>query len=377
MAAYGHFHPLVPLARAFGDAGHDVAFATSASFADRVASAGFELLPAGMDEDELERRHAPYRRQAREIPPDRRRPFAFTSRFALIEAPAKLAALRELVEAWEPDLLVHEAADLAAPIAAASAGVPRANHSFGRIIPRPCLERAAVETERLWNEAGLEAEPLCGSYAGPYVDICPPSFQSEPLPAGSRVQALRPLFPPPRDERPPAWLERLPDRPTVYVTLGTVHNDLAVFRVVLDALADLDCNVVATLGRDNDPTALEPVPSNATVERYVPQSFLLPRCSAVVAHGGSGSILATFAEGLPTLLVPQGADQFDNAGRCAALGAGRVLMPDDLTPEAVRDALLALLEEPSYRASAARLAAEIAALPPPEEVVPVLAAAAA
>ena len=50
IAAYGHFHPLVPLARAFADEGHDVAFATSASFADRVHRAGFDLLPAGIDQ---------------------------------------------------------------------------------------------------------------------------------------------------------------------------------------------------------------------------------------------------------------------------------------------------------------------------------------
>ncbi|HSV66149.1 MAG TPA: hypothetical protein VLJ59_09630 [Mycobacteriales bacterium] len=31
------------------------------------------------------------------------------------------------------------------------------------------------------------------------------------------------------------------------------------------------------------------------VERYVPQSVVLPRCSVVVSHGGSGSVIGALA----------------------------------------------------------------------------------
>src|SRR3569623_1483937 len=47
--AYGHLHPLVPLARAATDAGHEVAFATGAALARAVAHAGFRHFPAGLD----------------------------------------------------------------------------------------------------------------------------------------------------------------------------------------------------------------------------------------------------------------------------------------------------------------------------------------
>ena len=60
---------------------------------------------------------------------------------------------------------------------------------------------------------------------------------------------LRPTYPPDPGERLPDWVEGLDERPLVYVTLGTIFNDLSVFRVLLDALADADCNVVATIGR--------------------------------------------------------------------------------------------------------------------------------
>ena len=59
VAAYGHFHPLVPLARAFVDDGHEVAFATSASFGEHVRATGFDVLPvyakneAGLSESQI------------------------------------------------------------------------------------------------------------------------------------------------------------------------------------------------------------------------------------------------------------------------------------------------------------------------------------
>ena len=67
-----------------------------------------------------------------------------------------------------------------------------------------------------------------------------------------------------------------------------------------------------------------------------------------------------------------GADQPQNADRCAALGVGLVLDVIAATPEDVRDAVSAVLSEPSYRAAAERIRDEIAALPGPEHAVALL-----
>ena len=332
------------------------------------------MLPAGVDQSELTARFAPYRERLVTMPVPERRPFAFTWRFGTLEAPTKVPALQEIVSAWNPDVVIHESADLAAPIVASALGLPTVHHSFGRLVPMQCFERAADETAHLWRDVGLEPEPLCGAFRGVYVDICPPSFQAGGLPDGTTSQPERPVFPAAPGTSAPGWLDELSERPMVYITLGTVHNDASLFRLLLDAVADLDANVVMTVGRDNDPGLLAPIPPNAVVERYIPQSYVLPHASVVVAHGGSGSILATFAHGLPTLLVPQGADQFENAARCAELGAGLVLMSGDVTVAAVRDAVQSLLRERSYRERAHALATEIAAMPDPAEVAERLAA---
>ncbi len=155
--------------------------------------------------------------------------------------------------------------------------------------------------------------------------------------------------------------------PTVYVTFGTLWNrDLDAFRVVLAALAAHPVDVVVTLGVDGDPAALGAQPENVHVHRFIPQAELLPRCDAVIAHGGAGTMLGALAHGLPLLLLPQGADQHFNAERVVAAGAGLSLAPPQATSAAIARAIDTLLGDARLRAGAQRVAGEIAAMPGPD-----------
>jgi UDP:flavonoid glycosyltransferase YjiC (YdhE family) len=360
-AADGHFLPLLPLASAVRRSGHDVVFTTASSYADRVRREGFEVLVAGMDLDELERRFAGTREQLRtsHLPPPERRARAFSGRFAAIEAPAKVDELFAAAESWMADAIVHEPADLSAPLVAARLGLPSVQQSFGRAIPARALRAAAELVAPLWERAGIDPDPFAGVYRGAFVDICPPSLQEETPPEGVPVHRLRPV------ERGAGDRE---DPPLVYVTLGTVFNRPALLRDLLHAFASLPCRVLMTVGSNLHPGSVGPVPKNAEVVRYVPQLEILPRASAVVSHGGSGSTLGALAHGCPIVFVPQGADQFENALATAAAGAGIVVMPDHQSVPTLRDALLTILRERSYTEHAAALAEEIAALPGPARV---------
>jgi UDP:flavonoid glycosyltransferase YjiC (YdhE family) len=356
----GHFLPLVPLAHAFRERGDTVAFAAAGSFAPLAERAGLELLPTGLDEQEVNARFAPARKQSQTLPIPERRPFVFTQRFALIEAPARVDALRERAESFAPDLIVHDASELAAAVVGAQLGLPTVHHSFGRMIPWNAIEIAATAVAPMWERAGVELEPHAGMFRGAFVDIAPPSLASERPPAGTTVLLRRPVE---------AQLsEQSGERPLIYVTLGTVVKSTHTFDVLLAALAGLDADVILTTGWQNDPSELRTIPPNATVERYVPQEEILPRCSLIVTHTGSGSMLGALAHGIPMLAVPHAADQFENAAASAAAGAARIVMPDDLSETAVRDAAHALLDDPSYRDAARAVAAEIAAMPSATDV---------
>ena len=160
----------------------------------------------------------------------------------------------------------------------------------------------------------------------------------------------------------------------MYFTLGTVFNlesgDL--FSRTLAGLRDLPVKVVATVGEGIDPDELGPQPANFRIARYIAQESILPKCSLVVSHGGSGSVLGALAHGLPMVLIPMGADQPLNAARCEQLGVGRALDPIAASPESVGEAVSIVLADPRYRQTAERFRDEIAALPGPGHAVRLL-----
>ena len=167
----------------------------------------------------------------------------------------------------------------------------------------------------------------------------------------------------------PGELQHLTGRPLVYATLGTVFNDPRLLAAVVAAVASLPVSVMATVGFDVDPAAYGSQPEHVHLAQFVPQDDLLPHCAAVVSHGGSGTFLAALAHGLPQVLVPQGADQFLNAGAAERAGVAIVLRGAEQDPERVRDAVSTVLDDPGFAARAALAAEEIAAMPSADEVV--------
>ena len=125
----------------------------------------------------------------------------------------------------------------------------------------------------------------------------------------------------------PAWGD--PAAPLVYVSFGSEagasHHFPGLYRRAAEALGELPVRTLITIGDRRDPAELGPLPPSVRVERWVPQAAVMPRASAVVAHGGSGSTLTALAAGVPLALVPLFVDGPANARRVAELGAGIAL----------------------------------------------------
>jgi len=180
---------------------------------------------------------------------------------------------------------------------------------------------------------------------------------------------IRPqLFDNAGNETLPGWVAQLPDRPTLYATLGTeVNKEPGVYpdvlQTIVSGLRDAPANLIVTVGRDNDPAEFGPQPPNVHIERYIPQSLLLPHCDLIIMHAGSNSLLAALDTGLPMVLVPLIADQFYNAHVAQSLRLGQVLQREQLTPSNIRAAAEEVLNNSVYRRTVARLGAEMHALP--------------
>ena len=88
-----------------------------------------------------------------------------------------------------------------------------------------------------------------------------------------------------------------------------------------------------------------------------------------MSHGGSGALLGATNAGVPMLAIPQGADQFLNAQRIVETGIGLRLLPDELDPVAVDEAVVTLLEDRRYADCVGEVRSGIAEMPLPDEVV--------
>ena len=147
--------------------------------------------------------------------------------------------------------------------------------------------------------------------------------------------------------------------PLVVVSFSTSYQaQVPALQRVVDALADLKVRVVVTTGPSVPTGAVRPR-ANTTVTGFVPHDRLLPYASLVISHGGLGTVMAALSQGVPLLCVPMGRDQFLNASRVEALGAGTMIGPDSHV-DTIADAVRTLLDERSIaRESAERMAAVI------------------
>ena len=103
--------------------------------------------------------------------------------------------------------------------------------------------------------------------------------------------------------------------------------------------------------------ARRPCRANVLLVDRAPHQLLFPRASAVVHQCGAGTTAQALRSGRPTLLVPHGHDQFDNARRISKLGVARTVFPAEYRAERVARDLGALLRDASYRERAAAIAA--------------------
>jgi UDP:flavonoid glycosyltransferase YjiC (YdhE family) len=361
----GHVFPMLPLMHAAREAGHEVVVATGAEMIPDLQRRGFATWSVGPGIGEavaeLGRASAvPAASHEEQIGRDAIHLFARPSvRRALDLIPRAIA--------WGPDLVISEITELAGREAAYATGAMPVTHGFGTHVP-DTLTFAGVMFDHVSSGLGTPNRRRAFE-TGIYVDPCPPGLQSAQFPE----MDIRPVRPSVgltgAEDRLPRQFVELPARPLVYVTLGTVFNDSELARSVLDALQGLPISIAITTGPGTDPSILGPRPANVAAAPFVPQALVLPRASAVVSHTGSGTMLGALASGLPQVCLPRGADQFANADRVQAVGAGIRLLPDEVTPERLRDAVISVLDEPTFTRAAVTMQSEIAALPSATDVL--------
>ncbi|MFG3440071.1 activator-dependent family glycosyltransferase [Nonomuraea sp. NPDC047897] len=403
IAENAHLQGMVPVGWALRTAGHEVRVVSQPRLVDAVAGSGLTAVPVGRDRD-LWRVMNTYRvldglreraplfgradRPAEEITWEYvrdgyRRVVPWWWRMVNDSMMDDLVAYcRE----WRPDLVIWGPVTFAGAVAAKVAGAAHARLVWGA--DKFALMRGHFLRLRDEQPPEEREDALAGWLGGRLArfgerfseDLACGQFTIDCVPGSLRPGAGAGLTRVPMRYVPyngrsvlPGWLRTPPERPRVALTMGISaasrqDEHMGTGQALLDALAGLDVEVVATLSARQQ-AELARVPDNARLVDYAPLHALAPTCSAAVHHGGWGTLATLTACGVPQLMLPNLLDQPLLTRAVARQGAGLALSEEETTAANVRAGLERLLADPSFAEAARRLRAEVLAMPSPNQVV--------
>jgi MGT family glycosyltransferase len=410
----GHLLPMLSIAIALRERGHDVAFYSGETARATVEQAGFELFAfEHVDEEHVVQLLRSVDGAGPRARPDGARVFPLLREWLAETIPDQVADLRGVlarwsadaiftdVSLWGPMLVLWEADQI--PVALSSTimgtqipGPDAPPPGFGLSPPRTRLGRLAAAA--LTRAAELGAMPMrrrvdevraqhglppLGESVNRYTARLPLyivgnvrelDFNRRDLPDSVQYVGHCIWYPERAGSR--QWLDSIPtERPWVHVTESTMAcGDPFLLRTAIDAFAEEPVEVVLTTGEERYAKVLAegPLPANMHAAGWVSHGELLPRCSALVTLGGKSTVLAAAEAGVPMVIVPNNWDKPSNARRVTEAGAGIRLSPRRLDAPRLRAAVRELLDDPSYRQSAQRLAAQLASAPGPARAAELL-----
>jgi MGT family glycosyltransferase len=375
--ARGHLYPIAPILLELQSRGHDVALRTLASQVGLMRDLGMEAKPVSPSVEEVELDDYKGRSQAGR---GRRALRTFAAR-----AKHELVDMREAIAAERPDAILVDCMTWGAAAVAQASGRPwaqfvpyplpipsRDTPPFGlglrpargplgrlrdrtmRPLATAVFDRAVLESlNEIRAELGIAA--LCNGSdvfaLAPlvlYLTSEPFEYSRGDWPAG--ILMVGPCAWDPPGATPP-WLTGV-ERPLVLVSTSSERqDDQRLVTVALEAFADEDVELVATLPAQ-ELTGIE-TPANAHVEPFLAHTPLLGKAACAITHGGAGVTQKALAAGTPVCVVPFGRDQHEIARRVEVAGAGTRLLPKRLTPRSLR---AKVYEAMSMRAGARRVA---------------------
>ena len=394
----GHYFPLIAIAKALQERGHQIAFYSGHSACQVLEDEGFRCFPFSHVNEEI-LNNTVLAPQGGSLQWNRLFQLRKTFRAWLLETiPQQVADLEEVIKAWRPDvigcdptlwapiLILHERDSI--PVAVTSfvpvclvPGPEHPNAGLGLAQPHNWFSRLLALMIRAINDLGTRgfrqaADDLRRQFG------LPPIKSSVTMHTGRMPLYLVPSAPEfdyYRGDLPPAvhyvgpclWnksgqtaldkhLNRWDgDKPLVHVSEGTIHTIAPlVLRAAAQGLANLPMHVIMTTGGNRDPATLDlgPLSPNIQVLRWISHSALFPHTDLVITTGGAGTVLAALNAGVPLLIIPTGWDKPEIAQRVVECGAGLRLSPSRCTPNRLRQAVERILSEPSFCQNAKKMA---------------------
>jgi MGT family glycosyltransferase len=340
--APSHIYPSLALITELVSRGHRVSYAVGERLTGLVEPTGAELVP-----------HPSLLPLGDAAWPDDP---GSAMRVFLDEAISVLPRLIDRYHADRPDLLLYDIGGLPAPVLGARYGIPAVQLSPTLVAWDGYEQDLAEVLEALWtSESGKSYDAAFATWLRENgIERTTWDWLNHP----EHVLSLIPRVMQPNADRVPStvrfvgpcldsqrladtsWTPPKEDKRVLLVSFGTAFTDqLDVYRACLDGFADSDWHVVLAVGQHVDPADLGPIPASFEVHRSVPQLAVLAAASAFITHAGMGGCTESLWFGVPTVAIPQAADQFGNAATLEQLGVGRHLPAEEVTAAALRSAV--------------------------------------
>ncbi|WP_399125007.1 macrolide family glycosyltransferase [Streptomyces sp. ITFR-6] len=360
VSAVSHVLPSLEVIRELVARGHRVTYANGPMVADRIVATGAELVPCGTVLPVADNNW----------PDD---PIAAMTLF-FDDAVQALPQLRAFYDEDPADLYLYDIGAYAARALAESQHRPLMQlsptivgwESYGEDVAAKLWELPGADAYRAgfsrWlSECGAtttDVDVFCSRPANTLA-LIPRAMQPHAEDVDMDTVTFVGSCGGPRDGEQP-WTRPAGAERVLLVSLGSAYTDRpAFYRQCLAAYGDLPgWHVVLQVGRHTDRRELGDIPSNVEVHSWVPQPEILEQADAFVTHAGMGGSSEGLFAGVPMIAVPQGVDQFMNADRLVELGVARRIDTEDATADALRTALIELVDDPAVADRSARLRAE-------------------
>ncbi|MEU8033992.1 macrolide family glycosyltransferase, partial [Streptomyces sp. NPDC049099] len=292
-----------------------------------------------------------------------------------------IQALPQLIQAYagdEPDLVLHDIASYPARVLAHRWGVPAVSLSPNLVAwqgyEEEVLEPLWAEPRKTgrgqayyarfeaWlTENGITQHP--DSFIGPArsIVLIPKALQPHADRVDERVYTFVGACQGDRSDQG-EWQRPATAGKVVLVSLGSAFTKQpAFYRECVRAFGGLPgWHLVLQVGRHVDLAELGDVPDNVEVHSWVPQLAILRQADLFVTHAGAGGSQEGLATATPMIAVPQAVDQFGNADMLQGLGVARRLDTEEATGERLREAALALVDDPEVARRLKEIQAEMA-----------------
>lgn len=277
------------------------------------------------------------------------------------EGSARLDAMLALAEDWPPDLVFGGLSHFPR-VLAARLKVPYVRQAWVPMMAekdRTDEDEVQSELDRL-GLSGLPDPAL-------FIDVTPPALRPSPNPD---AQSMR-WIPSNRQRRLEPWMYTRPKgRQRVLITSGTLllHTPGSAVRQLVDQLAKAGVEVLIEGPTQKFGADLADVRIGA-----IPLDVVAPTCDLTVHLGGSTTAMTFMNAGVPQLVIPGTRDANAIARALSGYGGAMTVAPQEESDKDPADVIVAgcqeVLANPGYAQRARDLAAEIAALPTPADVL--------